>query len=134
MQRGLWFTKILLGSIQGKKALWRFLFQSVQCPWHHLCMRAQSCLTLCDSMEWIACEAPLFKEFFRQEYWNGLPFPPPRDLPHPGLNLHPLCLLNCKWIVYPLSCHSLPLSWGRLKQKLDASGVSYRRFLPRVGI
>ena len=23
-------------------------------------------------------------EFFRQEYWNGLPFPPPGDLPDPG--------------------------------------------------
>jgi len=26
---------------------------------------------------------PLFMEFFRQEYWSGLPFPRPRDLPHP---------------------------------------------------
>ena len=24
-------------------------------------------------------------EFFRQEYWNGLPFLPPRDLPDPGI-------------------------------------------------
>ena len=23
--------------------------------------------------------------FFRQEYWSGLPFPPPGDLPHPGI-------------------------------------------------
>ena len=23
--------------------------------------------------------------FSRQEYWSGLPFPPPRDLPKPGL-------------------------------------------------
>ena len=23
--------------------------------------------------------------FSRQEYWSGLPFPPPRDLPHPGI-------------------------------------------------
>ena len=26
-------------------------------------------------------------EFFRQEYWNGLPFPPPGDLPDPGIEL-----------------------------------------------
>ena len=25
-------------------------------------------------------------EFFKQTYWNGLPFPPPRDLPNPGIN------------------------------------------------
>ena len=24
-------------------------------------------------------------EFFRQEYWNGLPFPSPGDLPNPGI-------------------------------------------------
>ena len=29
----------------------------------------------------------LKSEFSRQEYWNGLPFPPPRDLPNPGTDL-----------------------------------------------
>ena len=29
----------------------------------------------------LAREAPLFLEFSRQEYWKGLPFPPPEDLP-----------------------------------------------------
>ena len=32
-----------------------------------------------------ACWAPLSVEFFRQEYWSGLPFPSPRDLPNPGI-------------------------------------------------
>ena len=26
-------------------------------------------------------------DFFRQEYWNGLPFPSPGDLPNPGIEL-----------------------------------------------
>ena len=26
-------------------------------------------------------------EFSRQEYWSGLPFPPPGDLPDPGIEL-----------------------------------------------
>ena len=34
----------------------------------------QSCLTLCGPME-----------FSRQEYWSGLPFPSPGDLPDPGI-------------------------------------------------
>ena len=35
---------------------------------------------------WTAAhQAPLFMEFSRQEYWYGLPFPPPEDLPHPGI-------------------------------------------------
>ena len=30
-------------------------------------------------------QAPLYMGFSRQGYWSGLPFPPPRDLPYPGL-------------------------------------------------
>ena len=33
----------------------------------------------------VAHQAPLSMEFFRQEYWNGLPFPSPGDLPDPGI-------------------------------------------------
>ena len=29
-------------------------------------------------------QAPLSMGFFRQEYWSGLPFPSPGDLPTPG--------------------------------------------------
>ena len=29
----------------------------------------------------VACQASLSMEFSRQEYWNGLPCPPPGDLP-----------------------------------------------------
>ena len=32
-----------------------------------------------------ACQAPQSMGFPRQEYWSGLPFPPPGDLPHPGI-------------------------------------------------
>ena len=28
---------------------------------------------------------PLSVGFSRQEYWSGLPFPPPGDLPYPGI-------------------------------------------------
>ena len=33
----------------------------------------------------VACQAPLSMRFPRQEYWNGLPFPSPGDLPNPGI-------------------------------------------------
>ena len=33
----------------------------------------------------VACQAPLSVGFSRQEYWSGLPFPPLRDLPNPGI-------------------------------------------------
>ena len=33
----------------------------------------------------VAHQAPLSMGFPRQEYWSGLPFPPPGDLPDPGI-------------------------------------------------
>ena len=41
---------------------------------------------LCDPMT-VACQAPLSMGFLRQEYWSGLPFPSPGDLPDLGLKL-----------------------------------------------
>ena len=38
-------------------------------------------------------QAPLSMELSRQEYWSGLTFPPPGDLPDPGSNLHLLHVL-----------------------------------------
>ena len=35
----------------------------------------------------VAHEAPLSMGFSRQEYWSGLPFPPPGDLPDPRIEL-----------------------------------------------
>ena len=32
-------------------------------------------------------QAPLSMEFSRLEYWSGLPFPTPGDLPDPGIQL-----------------------------------------------
>ena len=32
----------------------------------------------------VACQVPLSMEFPRLEYWGGLPFPSPGDLPNPG--------------------------------------------------
>ena len=45
---------------------------------------AQSCPTLCDPST-VAHQAPLFMEFSNQEYWSGLPCPPPGDCPDPGV-------------------------------------------------
>ena len=33
----------------------------------------------------VACQAPLSMGFFRQEYWSGLPFPSPGNLPDQGI-------------------------------------------------
>ena len=51
-----------------------------------MCLVAQLCPTPCDPM---ACSLPgsLSMEFFRLEYWSGLPFPSPGSLPDPGIEL-----------------------------------------------
>ena len=52
-------------------------------PGFHMCVHAQS-LSLCD--QWTAAhQASLCMGFPRQEYWSGLPFPLPGDLPYPGI-------------------------------------------------
>ena len=40
---------------------------------------------LCATPWTVACQAPLSVGFSRHEYWSGLPCPPPRDLPDPGI-------------------------------------------------
>ena len=44
-----------------------------------------SCVQLFATLWTVACQAPLFMEFSRQEYWSGLSFPSPEDLPDPGI-------------------------------------------------
>ena len=45
---------------------------------------AKLCLTLVTSLT-VAHQAPQSIGFSRQEYWDGLPFPFPGDLPNPGI-------------------------------------------------
>ena len=63
--------------------------KDTNCYYWCMCTCAQLCLTLCDPME-CSLQTPLFMKFSRQEYWSGLPFPSPGDLPDPGTKLTPL--------------------------------------------
>ena len=57
-------------------------------------------------MPWtVALQAPLSMEFSRQEYWSGLPFPSPGDLPSPGIE--PKSLRFLLWQVDSLPVSSL---------------------------
>ena len=52
-----------------------------------VCSVAQLCQTLVTPWT-VACQAPLSMGLFpRQEYWSGVPFPSPWDLPHSGIEL-----------------------------------------------
>ena len=58
-----------------------------------VCVCARACAHLCCHMSrvrlfvtprTVACQASLSMGFSMQEYWSGLPCPPPEDLPDPG--------------------------------------------------
>ena len=52
-------------------------------------MLAKSCQS-CPTLWTVVCQAPLSMGFSRQEYWSGLPCPPPGDLPNLGIKLESL--------------------------------------------
>ena len=54
-----------------------FFFKDLSCPVSHvqLFVIPQS----------VARQVPLFMKFSKQEYWSGLPFPTPQNLPNPGI-------------------------------------------------
>ena len=48
-------------------------------------VKSLSCVQLFATPWTVAYQAPLSMGFSRQEYWSGLPFPSPGDLPNPGM-------------------------------------------------
>ena len=48
-------------------------------------VKSLSCERLFATPWTVAYQVPPSKEFSRQEYWSGLPFPSPGDLPNPGI-------------------------------------------------
>ena len=84
------------------------------------CVHAQS-LQLCLTLWTVAHKAPLSMGFSRQEYWSGLPCPPPGDLPN--LRIKPPSLMSSAlasgffttccttWEAPMISCKSLKNHW-----------------------
>ena len=48
-------------------------------------VKSLSCVQLFSTLWSVAHQAPPSMGFSRQEYWRGLPFPSPGDLPDPGI-------------------------------------------------
>ena len=84
------------------------------------CLVTKSCPT-CETPWTVAHQAPLSRGFSRQEYWSGLPFPSPGDLPNTGIEPTPptlaggffttesccvccVCDVLCVWCVYVSIC------------------------------
>ena len=64
------------------------------CYWGCSCfvLSCFSSVRLSATLQTVAHQAPLSVGFSRLEYWSGLPFPPPRDLPNP--EIVPLSLMS----------------------------------------
>ena len=63
-----------------------FCFFSIQI-YNTVCVHALlfNCVQFFATPWTVALQAPLVMEFSRQEYWSGLPFPTPQDIPDPGI-------------------------------------------------
>jgi len=65
----------------------------------------------------VAHQAPPSMEFSRQEYWSGLPFPSPGDLPHPGIKPGSPTL----WAdALPSEPPGNPIRYGTVLEKLES--------------
>ena len=83
------FGSVCVWSVQSQRAL------HSKGLWGH-CSVAKLCLTL-ETLGTVASQVPLSVGFPRQEYWSGLPFPSPEDLPDLGIKA-----VSCigRWILY----------------------------------
>ena len=89
-----------------------------------------SCIWLFVTLWPVAHQAPLFMQFLRQEHWRGLPFPPPGDLPDPGIKLVSLAsyaltgrFFTCWAIGASLNIQSMSLFRGKGEYKFKAMFV-----------
>ena len=83
-----------------------------------------SCVQLFATSWTLARQAPLSMGFPRQEYWSGLPFPSPGDLPHPGIELVSL-------VAPALQAYSLPLG-HLLRTSLCLNGYNEHCYLQNL--
>ena len=74
----------------------------------------------------VACQAPLSMGFSGQEYWSGLPFPPPGDLPNPGIEPKFPALAGRFFATEPIS----DLEIKKLNRSQPSISPSFSLFLP----
>ena len=70
------YTQYFIITNKGKESEKEYTYTCVLSHFSHIRLFATLCMA--------ARHAPLSMRFSRQEYWSGLPSPPPRDRPNPG--------------------------------------------------
>ena len=81
-----------IGSQSRRHVAPMWMITAIQMPAKAVIHHESHCACCCFSRAWLcatlwtlACQAPLSMGFSRQEYWSGLPCPPPVTLPDPGI-------------------------------------------------
>ena len=82
-------TKFLFCQLYDKKKVGFLEYRPVFLKYliNNTCVESLSHVRLFATPWTVAYQAPPSMRFSRQEYWSGLPFPSPGDIPHPGIEL-----------------------------------------------
>ena len=81
----------------------------------------------------VTYQAPLSIGFSRQEYWNGLPCPPPGDLPSPGIEPASLVSPALAGRFFTSELPGKPLSWENWSQISVCSTIVGEKQFPLKG-
>ena len=82
-------------------------------------VQSLSCVWLFATPGMVTCQAPLSMRFPRQEYWKGLPFPLPGDLPNPGIEPKSPTILALQTDSLPLNQLGSPMSQQYILNKVS---------------
>ena len=98
-------------------------------PWKKLssAKHVQLCPAHCDPMD-CSLQAPLSMEFSRQEYWSGLPCPPPGDLPGPWIQPSSLVSLTLAGRFFPTEPPGkIPQNWSSVPERFQTTALKSRK-------
>ena len=98
-----------------------------------MCAQLLSCVWLSATLWTAACQAPLSMGYSRQEYRSGLPFPPPWDLPYPGIEPVSVSHIGRQILhhsaTWEVPNHVLPGSQIRRQQKKNKFATQYSSWI-----
>ena len=84
---------------------------------------AQSCLTLCNPIDYSPPSSSV-SVILQEEYWSGLPFPSPGDLPNPGIEPRfPALQADSSGYDPSLKSHEFQQSTHPLTESLNLTGM-----------
>ena len=84
-----------------------------------ICVGSLGCVWLFGISGTVAHQAVLSTELSLQEYWSELSFPPPGDLPDPGIKPTSCTSYIGRWILYHWAIWEVPIQWMNEYKKYD---------------